>query len=288
MSRASSQRNETVERFKQRLAHLIEASGLSRSAVAERVGIDRSTLTQVLSETNVRLPRAETVAAIATLFSVSSDWLLGLSDSGQAGAELVEATVSIEGGDRSALDALLGQWHREAIGYKIRYVPTTLPDLLKTEAVIRFERRSHHPPPESLIERAGERLAWNRRPETDMEVCSTLQSLRGFAAGEGIWRGLDRRQRAEQMRVMSQLVRELYPTFRWFLFDGQSRYSAPITVFGPLRAAIYLGEHYLVLTGSEQVRTLIEHFDNLIRAAVVNSANLADYIDRCRDEAGLA
>ena len=31
------------------------------------------------------------------------------------------------------------EWHREACGYKIRYVPTTLPDLLKTEAVAEYE-----------------------------------------------------------------------------------------------------------------------------------------------------
>ena len=32
---------------------------------------------------------------------------------------------------------------------------------------------------------------------------------------------------------MIQLVDELYPTFRWFLFDGSRRYAAPVTVFGP-------------------------------------------------------
>lgn len=287
MRRPSHQRNETVELFKQRLAKLIDGSELSRSALAGRIGVDRSTLTQVLAAGNVRLPRAETVAAIAVHFNVSSDWLLGLSDIGQAGAELVAETVTIEGGDRNSLDALLRNWHTEAIGYKIRYVPSTLPDLLKTETVIRYEHYRHHAPTERLIERAGERLAWNRRPETDMEVCSSLQTVQGFARGEGIWRDLDRRTRAAQMRAMSDLVRELYPTFRWFLFDGQARFSAPITVFGPLRAAIFIGDHYLVLSGREQIRQLIENFDNLIRAADVQPADVADVIDRCRDEAGL-
>ena len=287
MSQGSRKRNETVELFKQRLASLIAASGLNRTAVAARLGIDRSTLTQALSADNVRLPRAETVAAVAGLFHVSCDWLLGLSETGEPGVALVEDTVSMEGGDRSSLDALLRRWHVQALGYKIRYVPSTLPDLLKTEEVIRHERRSYGAPPESHIERAGERLAWNRRPETDMEVCSSLQSLAGFARGEGIWCGLERRYRAEQMRAMSSLVRELYPTFRWFLFDGHARYSAPITVFGPLRAAVYLGDRYLVLSGREQVRALIEHFDNLIRAAEVQPADLARHIDRCRVEAGL-
>ena len=287
MSRDSRHRNETVEQFKQRLAELIDKSGLSRTAVAARIGVDRSTLTQVLAEQNVRLPRAETVAAIAAEFHVSSDWLLGLSQTGEPGIDLVEDTVSIAAGDRRSLDALLRRWHAEAVGYKVRYVPTTLPDLLKTEEVIRFEHGTWSVPPESHIERAGERLAWNRRPETDMEVCSSVQSVLGFALGEGIWRGLAPRLRGEQLRAMAALVRELYPTSRWFLFDGQARYSAPLTVFGPLRGAVYLGDRYLVLSGREEVRALIEHFDHLIRLATVQAADVADYIDRCRESAGL-
>ena len=60
-----------------------------------------------------------------------------------------------------------------------------------------------------------------------------------------------------------------------------------MTVFGPLRAAVYLGDRYLVLSGREQVRALIEHFDNLIRVATVQPADVADYVDRCRESAGL-
>ena len=37
-------------------------------------------------------------------------------------------------------DELLLTWLTEAADYEIRYVPATLPDLLKTDEVIRFER----------------------------------------------------------------------------------------------------------------------------------------------------
>ena len=66
---------------------------------------------------------------------------------------------------------------------------------------------------------------------------------------------------------MIALVDELYPTFRWYLFDAAKRYAAPVTVFGSQRAALYLGELYLVLTSLEHVRTLSRHFDRLIRDA---------------------
>ena len=60
---------------------------MSPSAYARAVGIDRSTLSQLLSPANERLPRAETLAAIATLAGVSVDWLLGLQSEERPGAE---------------------------------------------------------------------------------------------------------------------------------------------------------------------------------------------------------
>ena len=40
---------------------------------------------------------------------------------------------------RTIADDQLLDWHREAAGYKIRHVPATLPDIFKTEAVLRWE-----------------------------------------------------------------------------------------------------------------------------------------------------
>ena len=76
-------RRETVEIFRTRLLEVIEQSGMSRSEFARRIGADRSTLSQLLSSDGTRLPRAETIAAIATVAQVSVDWLLGLSAEGQ-------------------------------------------------------------------------------------------------------------------------------------------------------------------------------------------------------------
>ena len=64
---------------------------------------------------------------------------------------------------------------------------------------------------------------------------------------------------------MIELTGELYPSLRWFLFDGLQRFAAPVTVFGPIRAALYLGQMYLVLSSAEHVRELTIHFDDHIR-----------------------
>jgi transcriptional regulator with XRE-family HTH domain len=274
-------RRETVRIFRQRLADVIARSGGSRAAFAERIGVDRSTLAQVLSEANDRLPRAETLAAIAADQQVSIDWLLGLSQGGPLAPAIIEQPLTIEPGGHSPADERLTRWHAEAAGYKVRYVPSTLPDLLKTEEIIRYEYRDYVGPiPESRIEAAHARLANQRRPETDMEVCSSVQSVESFARGEGIWRDLAAPARRQQMEWMIRLLDELYPTFRWFLYDGVRRFSVPLTVFGPKRAAIYVGHMYLVFNSTEHIRVLTEHFDNLIRAAIVQPPKVSALLRR--------
>ena len=67
------------------------------------------------------------------------------------------------------------------------------------------------------------------------------------------------------------------------LFDGLQRYAAPVTVFGPIRAALYLGQMYLVLSSAEHVRELTVHFDDHIRAATVQPPDVPAFITRLRD-----
>lgn len=278
-------RRETVGIFRQRLEEVITRSGMSRSAFAARIGVDRSTLAQILSPANNRLPRAETLAAIAASQQVSVDWLLGLSQEGPLTADIINQPLEIAPGAHSPADARLTQWHAEAAGYKIRYVPATLPDLLKTEETIRYEYRDYvEPIPESRIEAAIARLENVRRPESDMEVCSPVQSVESFARGEGIWREFPAPARRRQLEQMIRLADELYPTFRWFFYSGTSRYSVPITIFGPRRAAIYVGHMFLVFNSTEHIRILTAHFDDLIRAAVIQPHEVVGFLRGLRAE----
>ena len=168
---------------------LVERSGLNQSAFAARAGLDRSALSQLLSGASTRLPRSETLASIAIGNGVTIDWLLGLTArEGQTG-ELRAALEIGEGADEPE-QTLLTRWHEEAAGTKIRYVPATLPDQLKTPALIAFE--AHHAG-RNAISRQGEtdlRLAWNRRPDTDMEVCMPRQTLEQLAHGRDQFAGL--------------------------------------------------------------------------------------------------
>ena len=276
-------RRETVQVFRERLGQVIERSGLNRSAFAARTGLDRSTLSQLLSAKNDRLPRAETIAAIAMKQSVSVDWLLGLSQEDQLGTNIVTESLEIAAGGGAPEDERLVRWHAEAVGYKVRYVPTTLPDMLKTEGTIAFEFSSQGGTiRDTQIDQAVKRLAYTRRPETDIEACASVQSVEAFVRGEGIWRSIPEETRAAQLDHMIALVGELYPTFRWFLFDGLQRFTVPYTVFGPTRAIIYVGGMYFVFNSTEHIRVLIRHFDELIRAAVIQPPDVAQWLAKLR------
>jgi transcriptional regulator with XRE-family HTH domain len=271
-------KRDTVAVFRERLAEIIERTRQSQAKFATKAGLDRSTLSQLLSATNVRLPRAETIARIAASNNVSIDWLLGLSQAETVGTDILRQ-LEIEPGERNAADELLKRWHREAAGYKIRYVPMTLPDLLKTDEVIEYEFHQRATvAADSRKEDAEERLAFSRKPENDMEVCTSFQFLECFAEGGGIWRQLSPKARREQLVRLADLCEELYPTLRWFLFDGRRNYAVPYTIFGPLRAALYVGDMFFVFNSTEHIRVLTRQFDHLIREAVVQPNEVGRYI----------
>lgn len=272
-------RRETVTIFRSRLADALGRSGMSRAGLARATGVDRSTLSQLLSPANDRLPRADTVAAIAFALRVSLDWLLGLSQEDKLGADVLQESLRFTPSARTAVDENIARWHEEAVGYKIRYVPTTLPDLMKTDDVLRYEFEDYTVKTvDQAIAASHGRLAYTRHPETDMEICMSRQALEGFMHGQGRWDGLPNAARAEQLERMAVLCDELYPSLRVHLFDAATRYSVPYTIFGPVRAAIYVGQMYFVFTTTPHIRTLTRHFDELVRAATVEAKDTAAYV----------
>lgn len=263
--------------FRERLKILLQRFSGNQSSFAAAIGIDRSALSQMLSDASTRLPRAETLMAIAEVHRVSLDWLLGLSRDEALTGE-IRASLEIEESVGGFDTTMLAKWHAEAAGTKIRYVPAGIPDLLRTEALIDYEAAIMN---RSRAAQAGEtryRIDYNRRPETDMEVCMPRHTLEIFARGLGVWTGVPEALRREQLAHMARLVDELYPTFRLFLYDGRNRYSVPYTIFGPFRVAVYVGDMYLVLNATQTVQAMTRHFDNLIRAAEINPHETAAFM----------
>jgi len=266
----SSSRNDTVGLFRRRLESVMDRAGLSPAAFARQAGIDRSTLSQLMTDESPRLPRAETLMALAKAAHVSVDWLLGLSQREEVGAEIIEAMLQIETSDHLPVDDQFMQWLNEAEGYRIRTVPVALPDFLKTEALLRFEYAgAFAAAAPARLDAVRARLDFMRKPDNDVEVCVALQSLWALAAGQDLWQGADRSEREAQLLYMAAIYGGAYPGLRLYLYDLRDVYSSPFTVFGPKRAVLFLGQAYLVLNGSDHIRMFARRFDDLIRRAVV-------------------
>ncbi len=266
--------------FRDRLESAIASAGSSRSALARDTGFDRSTLTQILNGDAPRLPNVHLAARCAEVLGVSADWLLGLSDRQERAVDILSASFEMQRATRTPADEFVQACHREAAGYKIRHVPTSIPDALKTESVLEYEYRAFlGKTPEQAIVAMRDRLDHVRAPGSDVEVCARLDILLDLAAGAGYWHGLAAEARREQLAHIARMARDFYPSLRLYLFDAKKVYSAPLAIFGPLLATVYVGQFYLVFRHRQQVIAFSQHFDELVRSAEVDARAVADFIE---------
>jgi hypothetical protein len=107
-----------------------------------------------------------------------------------------------------------------------------------------------------------------------------MSEIEAFARAEGYYAGVPSELRKAQLLQFRDLHTQLYPSLRLHLFDQRELYSAPVTVFGPLLAVIYIGQNYLVFRDTERVTAITTHFDALVRAASISQKDLATYFDR--------
>ncbi|WP_255561433.1 helix-turn-helix domain-containing protein [Pseudohoeflea coraliihabitans] len=262
--------------FRSRLAQRLNERGISRSGLARQAGVDRSTIAQLLAGDELRMPNAHLVAECAAALGVSVDWLLGLSDRPESAAEVLSTSLRMETAARTPSDDQILAWHQEAAGSKIRHVPATLPDMLKTEALLDWEYAAFlDKTPSQARETMRDTINWMQAPGSDYEICVPIDLVRALAQGEGYWQGIDPETRRAQVEFMAGRCAELYPSLRLYMYDSRKVFSAPITVFGRLLAAVYVGQVYLVYRESRQVQALTEHFDGLVREAAVEARGAA-------------
>ncbi|NUB46298.1 helix-turn-helix transcriptional regulator [Fertoebacter nigrum] len=273
--------------FRNRLAEAMAERGMTQSALARAVGVDRSTLSQLLAVASTRLPNAQLAADCAQALGISADWLLGLSGRPEPLADILATSLTISEAPRALIDETIFGWHREAAGYKIRHVPATLPDMLKTRAMLEWEYRPQlGRSTEQVIGASEDRLEWMRGARSDYEMAMPLHEMAAFAGATGYYAGLPAALRLEQIDRLLALTEQHYPSLRIYLFDARRVFSAPVTVFGPLIAVVYLGRHYLAFRDSARVASIIQHFDWLVREAAVTPRGLGDHLRGLRATVG--
>ena len=274
-------KRDRAETFRDRLRQAIGTAGQTQSGLARAIRADRSTLSALLTDQGARLPNAQLVAECASALGVSADWLLGLTERPEQAEDLVASAMTIAEAPRALVDETIFAWHREAAGYKIRHVPAGLPDMLKTRELLRWE---HEPSlgrtTEQAIGASEDRLSWMRASRSDYEIALPLHELESFASGTGYYAGLPAEVRAAQLDRLATLHDQLYPRLRLVLFDARKLYSAPVTIFGPLLAVIYLGQTYLAFREGDRVAALSAHFDHLVREAEIGERAIGDHLAR--------
>jgi len=271
--------------FRNRLARAMSDSQTSQSALARQIGVDRSTISQLLKGDGARLPNAHVVGACASALGVSADWLLSLSDRPESAAELLAGSLSLTKAPRALVDERIFDWHQEAAGYKIRHVPAALPDMLKTREMLEWEYAPHLGRTSTQAIGASEdRLQWMRLARSDYEIAMPKYELDSFARATGYYQGLPLEIRRNQIDRFIALADQLYPRLRVYLFDAKRLYSAPLTVFGPLLCVFYAGSHYMAFRDRDRIETFTTHFDTLIREADITARDLPTHLRTLRAE----
>lgn len=259
--------------FRGRIKSVLDSEEHSVAQFLRDTGIDRSALSQFLNPGIDRLPRAEALRNIASARGISIDWLLGLENAKEGRREITQSPLIEPAGDDGT--RTIDAWRAEAAGLKLRYVPAQLPDIISLPALGEVPLAS---PDETLLGEA-------QLQDTDIEIAMPLQTLQDLSAGSGLWSEVPSALRHRQLAHMAHLTQNHYPTLRLHLFDARSVFAAPFTVFGKGRVALFLGESYLVITETEQIRGFIRIFDSLVRRSLIGPDRVARTLEALAVEA---
>ena len=265
--------------FRERLMEVMSTKGMTKSGLSRAAKVDRSTIGQLLKNDHPRLPNSQLAADAANALGVSTDWLLGLTNRPETPGDIVAAALSLSPAERTSADEQLLEWHHEAAGYKVRHVPATLPDILKTKRMLDWEyasvRERRLPEAFSAMQ---DQLQWLSSGVSDYEIAVPIHEIESCAAGTAYYKGVEKSVRYEQLGFIADQCDRMFPRLRIFLFDAHRVFSSPVTIFGPNLAVVYVGQCYLAFREVERVKSLSSHFDWLVREAVVDARNVSTHI----------
>ena len=265
--------------FRERLIEVMSVKGMTKSGLSRAANVDRSTIGQLLKNDQPRLPNAQLAADAANALGVSTDWLLGLTNRPETPGDIIAAALSLSPAERTSADEQLLEWHHKAAGYKVRHVPATLPDILKTKRILDWEyasvRERRLPEALSAIQ---DQLQWLSSGVSDYEIAVPVHEIESCAAGTAYYKNVEKDVRYEQLGFIADQCDQMFPRLRIFLFDAHNVFSSPVTIFGPNLAVIYVGQCYLAFREVERIKSLSSHFDWLVREAVVDARNVSTHI----------
>ena len=274
-------KTKTAKIFRDRLKAALQKNSITAAELCRRSNTKQATFTQLINADEPRLPRSDTIAALATSLGVSTDWLLGLTHHPESGSGIVGRYVEIGKNKRSeeSLDQWV-DWYDEAAGKKVRHIPDWLPFYFYTEELLEIELEGRKFTPK-MREKLRVFSLGNKNIKAqkfDFEVCTLMQELEMFAEGGYYWKNLDKKVRKNQLEHLIHIA-GLYPKIRWYLFDGTKTYCTPFTVFGSERASYSMGTTHFVFHTDEHIKLLTETFDDIVKDAAVQAHETQSFIE---------
>jgi transcriptional regulator with XRE-family HTH domain len=195
----------------------------SRAALARGVGIDRSTVTQMLAADDVRMPGGHVVANMATALGVSCDWLLGLSDRPERISALIDTSLSISDAGRASgrrrSDLRLARGRRGLQDTPCARDPARRAEDRCVDGMGIPARQGEDPG--QAIAAAHARLEWLRGSTSDYEIAVSLHEFESFVAGTGYYGGWIAIFGASSCAGSLEVYDALFPSLRLFLYDAR-------------------------------------------------------------------
>lgn len=256
----------------QRLNEAMVCRMLTVSHLAYASNITKTALSRLLSEELDRLPDTYTLIKLCYALDVSLEYLLGL------GVQRTDSTISF-GADFfpapfSAENTLYEElFLSQTSGYFV-YVCETVPELLKTKAVLEIElgdvalAATYHARMEAIRSAAATR-------ENNGLVIMDCRIIDQLLSGTGRYVGLTAPQIRDQIGILNNFFESQLPTVTASVVDYRKDGLAQMFLSTPCRVVSRMGDGYVASGNAELYRHLRHTARNACRAGVPFSQYVA-------------
>lgn len=277
-------KEDVFETFQERLKRSIQALEISPTEFCRKNDIDRSTLTQLMHNKDLRVPRIDTLAKLSCALGVSSDWLIGISNEKGTMAEIMsESLRTIPSYDSASeyKEPLEQIAETGDIDTKIRHHLITVPEYLYLDKIIpqyysnlRVNDREEF---SKIIDRFIHVLRPNV-PKMAFETIFSVQVLQKMVERRDRWRNISKEDIRDQLLHIADYYEEIYPQQQLYLYDEVDRLCAPMLIYGSKKVSLWVGSFHFVFNASNVVNAAHENLNAMIRIAKYLPHQSPDYI----------
>lgn len=265
--------------FARRLATAMEQRKVSTAQLAHDSGVSRSVVARYSDPDRTGLPNGFVVARLAQALGVSTDYLLGY------GTQIPQEGFSFGVDffpDAYSEDNRIFEFNFSTTrnGYFI-YICHTLPEPLKTPAILRAELEAEHDTERYLQRMALLRDMSRERLNTGLVLidAAVLDQLRHR---RGLYRSLSRAEAQAQFDIMSAFLQQQYPSVNCFVVNYMRDRLTTAFLAPPSRVTAYFFGGYMTM-GNPQIHDACR---DLALAACRRGLPFAEYVAAGADRPG--